>query len=77
MPISLEFHSPDAELAQRFSKVLRDDPDYAAEQRDLRARLEEEAREKIQEIKRDRRVARDNDDDDDDDDHDVEIVYEP
>ncbi|MGB1202983.1 MAG: GNAT family N-acetyltransferase, partial [Alloalcanivorax venustensis] len=31
MPISLEFHSPDAELAQRFSRVLRDDPDYAAE----------------------------------------------
>ncbi|MEP1894590.1 MAG: Obg family GTPase CgtA [Alloalcanivorax venustensis] len=55
----------------------QEDPDYAAEQRDLRARLEEEAREKIQEIKRDRRVARDNDDDDDDDDHDVEIVYEP
>lgn len=54
----------------------QEDPDYAAEQRDLRARLEEEAREKIQEIKRDRRVARDNDDDDDDD-HDVEIVYEP
>ncbi|HEX5676946.1 MAG TPA: GTPase ObgE [Alcanivorax sp.] len=53
-----------------------EDPEYAAEQRDLRARLEEEAREKIQEIKRDRRVARDNDDDDDDD-HDVEIVYEP
>ncbi|HBP67084.1 MAG TPA: GTPase ObgE, partial [Alcanivorax sp.] len=47
------------------------------EQRELRARLEEEAREKIQEIKRDRRAARDNDDDDDDDDHDVEIVYEP
>ena len=55
----------------------QEDPDYAAEQRDLRARLEEEAREKIQEIKRDRRVARDNDGDDDDDDHDVEIVYEP
>lgn len=55
----------------------QEDPDYAAEQRDLRARLEEEAREKIQEIKRERRVARDNDDDDDDDDHDVEIVYEP
>ncbi|MEH6708758.1 MAG: GTPase ObgE [Alloalcanivorax venustensis] len=57
----------------------QEDPDYAAEQRDLRARLEEEAREKIQEIKRDRRAARDNDDDDDDDDddHDVEIVYEP
>jgi len=55
----------------------QEDPDYAAEQRELRARLEEEAREKIQEIKRDRRAARDNDDDDDDDDHDVEIVYEP
>lgn len=55
-----------------------EDPDYAAQQRDLRARLEEEAREKVQEIKRENRAARENrDDDDDDDDHDVEIVYEP
>ncbi|MFP1680717.1 Obg family GTPase CgtA [Alloalcanivorax sp. C16-2] len=52
----------------------REDPEYAAEQRDLRDRLEAEAREKIQEIKRVNRAARDNDDDDDD--HDVEIVYE-
>jgi len=54
----------------------KEDPEYGAVQRDLRERLEQEAREKIQEIKRDRRVARNNDDDDDDD-HDVEIVYEP
>ena len=52
----------------------REDPEYAAEQRDLRDRLEAEAREKIQEIKRVNRAARDNDDDDDD--HEVEIVYE-
>lgn len=56
----------------------REDPDYARQQSELRARLEEEAREKVQEIKRAQRAARDNrDDDDDDDDHDVEIVYEP
>ncbi|MBF5055595.1 GTPase CgtA [Alcanivorax sp. 521-1] len=54
-----------------------EDPEYAAEQRGLRDRLEAEAREKIQEIKRVNRAARDNDgDDDDDDDHEVEIVYE-
>ncbi|MCH2558001.1 MAG: GTPase ObgE [Alcanivorax sp.] len=56
----------------------KEDPEYAAGQRALRERLEQEAREKIQEIKRVNRAARDNggDDDDDDDDHDVEIVYE-
>ncbi len=53
-----------------------EDPEYARQQHELRARLEEEAREKVQEIKRERRAARDDDDDDDDDDHDVEIVYE-
>lgn len=56
-------------------RLEAEDPEYAAAQRDLRARLEEEAREKVQEIKRDARVRR-NKDDDDDDDHDVEIVYE-
>ena len=50
---------------------------YAAAQQDLRARLEEEAREKVQELKAESRRARQNDNDDDDDDHDVEIVYEP
>ncbi|MBM7334000.1 MAG: Obg family GTPase CgtA [Alcanivorax sp.] len=54
----------------------KEDPEYAAGQRALRERLEQEAREKIQEIKRVNRAARDNDDDDDDDDHEVEIVYE-
>ncbi|HBC17302.1 MAG TPA: GTPase ObgE, partial [Alcanivorax sp.] len=58
-------------------RLEQEDPDYAAAQQDLRARLEEEAREKVQELKADARRARQNDDDDDDDDHDVEVVYEP
>lgn len=58
-------------------RLETEDPEYAAAQRGLRARLEEEAREKVQELKRQARVARDNNnDDDDDDDHDVDIVYE-
>lgn len=31
MPISVEFHPSRPELAQTFAKVLRDDPDYAAD----------------------------------------------
>ncbi|MEE3319395.1 MAG: Obg family GTPase CgtA [Pseudomonadota bacterium] len=60
-------------------RLEEEDPEYAAAQQDLRARLEEEARDKVQELKAEARRARDNDrdDDDDDDDHDVEIVYEP
>lgn len=58
-----------------------EDPDYAEQQRELRARLELEAREKVQELKRQRRLAgeeeaADDDDFDDDDDHDIEIIYE-
>ncbi|WP_290522895.1 Obg family GTPase CgtA [Alcanivorax sp.] len=60
-------------------RLEEEDTEYAAAQQDLRARLEEEARDKVQELKAEARRARDNDrdDDDDDDDHDVEIVYEP
>lgn len=58
-------------------RLEQEDPDYAAAQQDLRARLEEEAREKVQELKADARRARQNDGDDDDDDHDVEVIYEP
>ena len=59
-------------------RLEQEDPEYAAAQQDLRHRLEEEAREKVQELKAEARRARDNDrDDDDDDDHDVEIIYEP
>ncbi len=59
-------------------RLEQEDPEYAAVQQDLRHRLEEEAREKVQELKAEARRARDNDrDDDDDDDHDVEIIYEP
>lgn len=56
-------------------RLEEEDPEYAAAQQDLRARLEEEARDKVQELKAEARRARDNDRDDDD--HDVEIVYEP
>lgn len=59
-------------------RLEQEDPEYAAAQQDLRHRLEEEAREKVQELKAEARRARDNDrDDDDDGDHDVEIIYEP
>ena len=59
-------------------RLEEEDPEYAAGQRELRSRLEQEARERVQEIKQENRRRRDdnNDDDDDDDDHDVEIVYE-
>lgn len=30
MPISVEFHPPHPELAETFTQVLRDQPDYAA-----------------------------------------------
>ena len=58
-------------------RLEQEDPAYAAAQQDLRARLEEEAREKVQELKAERRARQNDRDDDDDDDHDVEIVYEP
>jgi GTP-binding protein len=60
----------------------QEDGDYAEQQRRLRERLEIEAREKVQELKLQRRLAReqgtldDDDDDFDDDDYDVEIIYE-
>jgi len=55
-----------------------EDPEYDAEQEELRAQLEEEARERVQQDKLQRRLARQNDDDDeDDDDHDMEIIYSP
>ncbi|MFN3712583.1 MAG: Obg family GTPase CgtA [Alcanivoracaceae bacterium] len=61
----------------------QEDGDYAEQQRRLRERLEVEAREKVQELKTQRRLAReqglldeDDDDDLDDDDHDVEIIYQ-
>ncbi|MCK0538509.1 Obg family GTPase CgtA [Alcanivorax quisquiliarum] len=62
----------------------QEDPDYAVEQQALRERLEREARERVQLIKAEARLARlaaqdlgDDDDDFDDDDHDVEIIYKP
>lgn len=60
----------------------REDDDYAEQQRHLRERLEEEARQKVQALKQQRQLAReqgtleDDDDFDDDDDDDVEVIYE-
>lgn len=54
----------------------REDGDYAEQQRQWRARLEQEARDKVQSLKGQRRRQQ-QDDDDDDDDHDMEIIYEP
>lgn len=56
------------------------DEEFAAQELAARQRLEEEARNKIQEYKEERRRQRaglGQDDDDDDDDHDVEVVYAP
>ena len=53
----------------------REDGDYAEQQRQWRARLEQEARDKVQSLKGQRRRQQ-QDDDDDDDDHDMEIIYE-
>lgn len=57
-----------------------EDGDYAEQQRELRERLEQEAREKVQQLKAEARLARAaaqlDDDDDDDDDHDMDVFYE-
>lgn len=55
---------------------LESDPEFAAQEEEARARLEEEARNKVQEVKSQRK-SRKIDDDDDDDDHDMEVVYAP
>lgn len=62
----------------------KEDDDFAAAEEARRNRLEAEAREKVQELKAQARLARlaaaelsDDDDDFDDDDYDVEIIYKP
>lgn len=57
----------------------QEDADYAEAQAEWRQRLEQEARESVQDIKQQRREQRElqqQQDDDDGDDHDVEVVYE-
>lgn len=56
----------------------QDDADYAEQQRQLRQRLEQEAREQVQALKRQRQLAREQGmlDDDDDFDDDIEVIYE-
>lgn len=60
------------EMNERIAK----DPVFAEQELAARARLEEEAREKVRELAARRREEADDDDfDDDDEDHDVEIIY--
>ncbi|PIE40986.1 MAG: GTPase ObgE [Gammaproteobacteria bacterium] len=54
---------------------LETDQEFAAEEKRAQARLEEEAREKVQQVKSQRKNR--HSDDDDDDDHDVDVVYAP
>lgn len=67
------------ELNQR----MENDSEFAEQEQAARKRLEEEARQKIQAYKAERRRLRQeqgeqaDDDDDDDDDHDVEVIYAP
>jgi len=67
---------------EEINERMDSDPEFAEQEMAARKRLEEEARQKIQEYKAERRRLRQAqgeqvDDDDDDDDHDVEVVYAP
>lgn len=55
---------------------IEHDPEFAEQEAAARAQLEEEARNKVQEVKSQRK-SRKASDDDDDDDHDVEVVVAP
>ncbi len=61
---------------EEMNERIANDPEFAEQEFAARARLEEEAREKVRELAaRHREEAEDDDFDDDDDDHDVEIIY--
>lgn len=67
---------------EELNERMASDAEFAAQELAARKRLEEEARQKIQEYKQERRRQRQDaqeaeDEDDDDDDHDVEVVYAP
>jgi GTP-binding protein len=56
----------------------RDNPEVAEQERELQAKMQSEARDRIDSLKRRPVITKDDDDfDDDDDDHDVEIIYSP
>lgn len=61
---------------EEMNERIANDPEFAEQEHAARARLEEEAREKVREMAARRREEAEEDDfDDDDDDHDVEIIY--
>lgn len=66
------------EYLEYLNERMAGDSEFAEQENAARARLEEEARLKMQELKSQRRKGRQAiDDDEDDDDHDVEIIYAP
>lgn len=67
---------------EELNERMTSDAEFAAQEMAARKRLEEEARQKIQEYKQERRRQRldaqeADDEDDDDDDHDVEVIHAP
>lgn len=61
---------------EEMNERIANDPEFAEQELAARARLEEEAREKVREMAARHREEADEDDfDDEDDDHDVEIIY--
>ncbi|NPU91936.1 MAG: Obg family GTPase CgtA [Gammaproteobacteria bacterium] len=67
---------------EELNERMASDAEFAAQEMAARKRLEEEARQKIQEYKQERRRQRldaqeADDEDDDDDDHDVEVIHAP
>lgn len=56
----------------------RDNPEVAEQERELQAKMQSEARDRIESLRRRPATVEDDEDiDDDDDDHDVEIIYSP
>ena len=67
---------------EELNERMASDAEFAGQEMAARKRLEEEARQKIQEYKQERRRQRldaqeADDEDDDDDDHDVEVIHAP
>jgi GTP-binding protein len=55
----------------------REDPEVAEHERELQSRMQREARDRIEALRRRPKTDDDDDFDDEDDDHDVEVIYTP
>ncbi len=66
------------EHLEAYWEAEKTDPEVAERESELQAKMQQEARDKIESLRGRRKATDQNDDDfDDDDDHDVEIVYSP